>query len=81
MELSRCNHDSMNIQKMSLLLILTIYYKYLIYENIFNLGIKTVLLLKYNRINGLVESKMEMRNSQLEQRQQNKANTRLVLHV
>ena len=45
----------MHIQKTNLLLIFEIYYKYLKYKkNIFNLGIKTVLYLKYNPINGLV---------------------------
>ena len=33
---------------------------------IFNLGIKTVLYLKYNHFNGLTECKMEKRYSQLE---------------
>ena len=43
------------IQKFYLLLILTFYYKYLkCKNNIFNLGIKTILYLEYNRINCLV---------------------------
>ena len=57
---TRSIHDSMHIQKMNLLLIFEIYYKYLKYKNnIFDLGIKTVLHLKYNRINGLVGEKNE----------------------
>ena len=44
----------MNIPKMNLLLILTFYYKYLKYKNIFNLRMKTVLYLKYNRMHGFV---------------------------
>ena len=45
----------MNIPKLNLSLIFTFYYKYLKYKhNIFNLGIKTVLYFKYNRINGIV---------------------------
>ena len=51
----RSIRDSMNIPKLNLLLIFTFYYKYLKYKkNVYNLGIKTVLHLKYNRINGLV---------------------------
>ena len=42
---------------MNLLLIFTFYYKYLNIEKYFNLRIKTVLYLKYNRINGFVEIK------------------------
>ena len=42
------------LQKLNLLLIFTFCYKYLKYKNILNLGIKTVLSLKYNRINILV---------------------------
>ena len=43
------------IMKLNLLLNITSYYTYLKYKNnIFNLGIKTVLYLKYNHINGLV---------------------------
>ena len=42
-------------QKVDLLLIFTFYYKYLKYKkNIFDLGNKTALYLKYNRINVLV---------------------------
>ena len=37
-----------------LLLLFTFYYKYLKYKNIFSLGIKSVLYLKYNRIDGFV---------------------------
>ena len=52
---TRSVHDSINISKMNLLLIFTFYDKYLKYEkNIFDLGIKTDLYLKYNLINGLV---------------------------
>ena len=52
---TRSIHDSMNILKIELLLIFTFYYRYLKYKkNIFNLGIKTVLYLKCNRINSLV---------------------------
>ena len=40
-------------QKLNLLLIFTFYYKYLKYKNNFNLGIKTVLYLKYNCTNSL----------------------------
>ena len=47
-------HDSMNIPKLNVLLIFTFYYKYLKYKNIFNLGFKTVLYLKYDCINCLV---------------------------
>ena len=39
---------------MNLLLIFTCYYKYLNYENVYNLGNKTVLYLICNRINGFV---------------------------
>ena len=42
----------MNTPKMNLLLIFTFYYKYPKYK--INFGIKTVVHLKYNRINGLV---------------------------
>ena len=48
----RSIHDSMNIPKLNLLLIFTFFCKYLKYKNIFELGIKTVLYLKYNRMNG-----------------------------
>ena len=46
----------LTFQNLNLLLIFrsTFYYNNLKYKNIFNLGIKTVLYLKYNRINGLV---------------------------
>ena len=43
----------MNIPKMKLLLIFTFYYIFII-KFISNLVIKTVLYLKYNRINGVV---------------------------
>ena len=54
---TRSIHDSMNFPKMNVLLIFTFYYKYLKYikKNIFKLGIKTVLYLKYNRIDGSIE--------------------------
>ena len=45
--------DSKTFQKLNLLLIFTIYYNYLKYKkNNIDLRIKTVLHLKYNRING-----------------------------
>ena len=39
---------------MNLLLIFKFYYNYLKYKYIFDLGIKTILYFKYNRINVLV---------------------------
>ena len=47
-------HDSMNIPKIEFIAYIYIYYKYLKYKISFNLGIKTVLYSKYNRIDGLV---------------------------
>ena len=49
--------DSMNIPKVEFIAYNYIFfYKYLKYKkNIFNLGIKTGLHLKYNHINGLVQ--------------------------
>ena len=45
----------MNIPKIEFIAYIYIYFKYLKYKkNIFNLGIKTVLYLKYNHINSLV---------------------------
>ena len=60
---TRSIHDSMNITKIELrirylhfIINIIIYYKYLKYKkNIFNLGIKTVFYLKYNRINGYLK--------------------------
>ena len=61
--------------------VLTFYYKYLKFKNNFNLGIKTVLYLKYNRINGFVG----VQNGKAEQpvwtRTANRANKRLVLQL
>ena len=54
---TRSIRDSMNISKIELFAYnyILLYYKHLKYKkNIFNLGIKTVLYSKYNRINGLV---------------------------
>ena len=60
----------------------TFYYKYLKYKNIFNLGIKTVLYLKYNRINGLVRVYNAGKAEQpTYARTANAANKRLVWHV
>ena len=48
-------HDSTNIPKTEFIFfIFTFYYTYLKYKKYFNLGVKTVLYLKYNRINGFV---------------------------
>ena len=44
----------MNIPKIELIAYITFYYKYLKYKNIFDLGIKTILYVKYNCISGLV---------------------------
>ena len=49
-----CILSVFTLPKMNLLLIFTFNYKYLKYKDIFNLGIKTVFYLIYNRINGLV---------------------------
>ena len=54
---TRSIHDFMTIPKLNLLLILLIFTFFLYIYNIkfiFNLGIKTVLYLKYDCINGLV---------------------------
>ena len=50
-------------QKLNLFFMLTFYYKYVKFKNNFNLGVKTVLYLKYNRINGFVG----MQNGKAEQ--------------
>ena len=50
----RSIHDFMNRSKIEFIFIFTFYYRYLKYKNIFNLGIKTVLFLKYDRFNGFV---------------------------
>ena len=48
-------HGSMNLPKIEFIaLIFTFYYRCLKYKIIFNSGIKTILFLKFNRINGLV---------------------------
>ena len=47
---TRSIHDFMNIPKIEFI----VNNKFLKYKIIFHLGIKTVLYLKYNRINGLV---------------------------
>ena len=44
----------LTFQKLNLLLIFTFYYNYLVIYIISNLGIKAVLYLKSNHINGLV---------------------------
>ena len=66
---TRSIHDSMNIQKIEFIayiyILLYIYY----IKIIFNLEIKTVLYLKYNRINGLVGVLMEKRNSKFKHRE------------
>ena len=55
---------------MNLFFIFTFYYKYRTYRIIFNLGIKTVLYLKYNCFKGFIGMcKTEKRNSQFEQGQ------------
>ena len=46
--------EAQTLQKLNLLLIFTFYYKNVKYQNIFNLGIKTILYLKYICINSLV---------------------------
>ena len=51
---------------MNLLLIFTVYYTYLKYKNISNLGIKTVLYLNLIALMVKSERKMEKGNSQLE---------------
>ena len=48
-------HDSTNIPKIEFIAyIYILFYITKIWKNILDLGIKTVLYLKYNRINGLV---------------------------
>ena len=51
---TRIIHDSMNIPKIEFIAKFTFYYNHLKYKIILDLGIKTVLYLKYNRMNGLV---------------------------
>ena len=50
---TRSIHDAMNIPKIEFIAYIYLLSKYLKYKKI-TLGIKTVLYLKYNRINGLV---------------------------
>ena len=51
---TRSIHDSMNRSKMEFIFYICIYHKYLNIKIIFNLGIKTVLYLRYNRFNSFV---------------------------
>ena len=47
-------YDSMNRSKIEFIFIFKFYYKYLNIKIVFDLGIKTVLYLKYNRFNNFI---------------------------
>ena len=51
---TRSIHDYMNKSKFECIAYIYIFHKYLKYEKKMNLGIKTVVYLKHNRINGFM---------------------------